>query len=786
MPRLPDFMPRQGVISDNPQGVAINPNAFGSDYEAAANVGGTIAGIGLQLAEKRKQAEDHDYAFNQSLEDARAIQDYSQQLRLKMPGDYKGYTEAVTKYANDRYEQNQKSAPSDSARRFYEQYSGPIVNRSIMDASAEEFKQKAINYQSNLLNGRQKSSDTLISNPNPQLAYQLVDTHSAQIKNAAGTIIDQQQASKYDFETKQHLANSLLDGLYSGALESGKGVWDSFARQGLSIIDGNDRDSQLRPSSERISNYLNPSQKAELRDKFARLIETRNKEDLTELHRMMNDNLTAALNGKSPDPALFPALDKALTNKATTPQEDIRYRTHLDAAQYVGGKIQEAATTPVARWTALRDSIPVRVEKAKADAALANNDLVAAQGPNFLASESQQLKNTFDAALNQYARELNHDPMAYAMNYDPVTKSMMKAAGNDPAKFQDAVNRAKSFQISMGVNPYNVRTISKEQSAQFGHVLNDPATSGDETAKFLMSQRQLYGDMITEVIQDAKVDKNLDLPLEAALQTRDPISMGNAINTIKFQKDMDESFKKTFQKDAKDITERIHEEVGSLITPYRQGVLQSSDMGTADRNLNDLHNMVLARATREKTRFPNMSEKDAAAAGMKFITDTYHLVQSNNTLAMVSRSTVQDPSLIKAYLDGHMSDVAFDRMNLQMPKGKNFSKLAPEDQKTMYYETLKKTGYWASDRVGGMALVYVDPDPMVGAQFAYDKNGNKIHVDFRNVPKDDMTMYWLQHNSRGFFGKLLDPNVDPAQYPTLKPNPTPSAVPDFIPKGRER
>jgi hypothetical protein len=365
MVQMPEYQQKSEIYPQNPPGLDINPNNFGGSAAAVGRIAEASTDFAFTLLEKRKQAADQDYAFTNAMKDHRDLEEYKQQLQLQMPSDYEGYTDSVNKWIQDRYEQNQKAAPSQSAKELYQRQASPFLEKGLIEASHTEFQERAKSYVSNIHDDIDQTARLLMTTPSTPFALDSISQFKERFAQAKGKIINGDTEEELNDRAKNFLGKAVLDGLYAKGLENPKGS-KAFFQQGLDILNGvvkADKGQGMEFTRNPLVDGLLPHEKAAYLDKFARAMRDQKKSNLEELHRRFADDIAQTTMGGPSSPTLFKDIDAAAANGDITPEQRVRMYAEHNIADTSRTTIEQMKTTAPSAWMGLAQSNEARVDQ---------------------------------------------------------------------------------------------------------------------------------------------------------------------------------------------------------------------------------------------------------------------------------------------------------------------------------------------------------------------------------------------------------------------------------------
>jgi hypothetical protein len=748
MPKIPEFQQRSEILPQNPPGVDINPNAFGASAAAVGRLAGVASDFAMDLLEKRKQAQDTDYAFTRAQNDQIDYEKFSQDLRLKMPRDYAGYTEAVNEWVQDRYQQNQKDAPSETAKQLYQRHAGPFMEKGLVEASHVEFKNRAEAHVKNFQDDIDRSARLLETTPRSDMALEMLSTFDERAKAATGKIVDAETAKLMNDRAKNYLAKGVLDGLYAKGLENPK-AGRQFFQQGMDLLNGTttiNRGAEITRNP--LGDGLLPHEKSTYLDKFARAMRENKKTNLEELDRRFRDDIAQVSMGGQMSPTLFKDIDAETAAGNISPEKRVRMYTEHNIADATRSTIEQMKTASHTEWESIIAGHTARVDQISRDFAAKDPSLVAAAEPGFMAAEKKGELARIAAAGQQMLREQATDPAGYVIrNFrDAELKSRM-AAGTDPSATQDYIQTQLVRQAQLGIPAQNQRVTTKSEASQLA--LNLGGVSNEQAAaqQFSMLESK-YGryfpNVFSELVEDNKTDAKL-AKYWVASYVNDPYArqriLSNVINSSEIDKAFDAKFSPA---DRKNLSEAVR----AAADPIVSSVSQQSGGGGSLAKANAMNEVVEKEA--KKLMLTNgLSSEEAAQKAATVLTGHYGNIQranSNVTYPRAIGGQPVNPVLLEAFMESHLRADAFAELGVAVP---------PNAKADEFYGQVERTAKWFQNSAGDGIRLEVQ-NPVDGRRSpVLRKDGSAIEYKFLDVTQkaDQRT---LNQAAKGSLRKWLE------------------------------
>jgi hypothetical protein len=747
MPQIPDFAPRTGLIPDAPPGADLgNPGSFGAVGDAVEKFGAGAANIGLDLLEKRKQAQDHDYAFTQALQDQRDFAAYSDELKKKMPQDFQGYTQSLNQWISSRYEENQKNAPSNTSKEIYQSMSGSFFNKEIVEATGLESQQRALSYKKNLEDQIDKNSSLLVQIPDQPTAYDLLDTANTAIDAQKGKSINSALADVLKDRNRNLTAKGLLDGLYAKGLGADPLIAKQKLQQGIDILQGNEQGTNPKKgdglgltinSRDLLVDGLLPHERSEYLDKFTKALNSQTAVDLTELKRRMRDDIAAQSQGLPFDPTLVKDLSAAVQSGNMTNDQRVRFVDDQNSA-YVTGKIVEAAkTSPRSQWDSLWGSFNNKRDQAIQTFIAKDPTLDGATKPNFNMESRVSFNDSIPAELLKVKKAQEEDAAQYVLGSHPGTLDLYnKSRQGNPADIKAYIDTSLARQNYLEIPKDKQRVITKTDAKAVADNLGqmDP----NQVANNFSTYEKLYGPHFSDVMNQVAADQNDEKfnKLWVAHFVTDQTARTKMIANVINAKEIDKAFKGQYtEEDNKALDTAVRDTGNSVVNAFAQKGSEGGYLGQA----NAIRDMIILDAKKRMTTANgSVTPEDAVQQAMGVVNSTFGTsttANSNNVYPHTQNGTMILPQVLDAYKLSHMQPEALSTMNLSTPLPGYYDKgLSQDDIKTRFYKDIGQYGYWQTNGTNDGMILKVDL-PRAGKVTVQDANGHPIEVKYVDIMK---------------------------------------------------
>jgi hypothetical protein len=723
MPKITDFEgPRPGIISTAVSPLDINPNAYGGPEQAANQIGQTIADVGQMLLQKRKDAEDRDFAFTRSLEDARAVEAYQQELRLKIPEDGAGYSEAIQKFINDRYTKNQKEAPSETSKQLYQARSGELLNRQIIEARGFEFTQKAKAYVTNIHKEIDFTASTMINTPSVPMAQEAMQATEQHINESVGKTIDQATANMLKDRNRGDVAKGLLQGLYNKGLAA-TNIKEArvFFQEGLDLLRGvsvgvgkKGNEGLDSISSFDITYGLKPEERETLQKAFINKLKERHTENLQELNARVRDTISSQVQGKRSDATNVMRDMWGEVAAGNVPLEQaVRTQDEMNMSEATGQLAIELRSTPRSQWDATEASLQKKVDAITARSAQLHPEMASVSAPGFNQAARDRYQSSIIPGIREAIKqEQNADPADFVNKSDPKVASLYQLAqSGKPADMQRYVEANLRRQEYLEID--KPRILTNEHKAMFAAQLS--TRDATELANNFSAMEQAWGPYFSRVFSESVADKNspVDDRMWVASYFQGP-ARGIILKQIINSKNIDTAFATKYPDIKPDeLTQEINAQAADMIDAIRMADADGGSLAKAEAIRRSLELMAKSQAV---TTTANVSPKDAVQRAVGVLRSHFDTIQAADSSVILPKFVNQrrmNPQIVEAWMVAHKRADGLAELNPWVPPGVD---------KQRYYQVLQKNAFWVMSPAGD-ALRLEWTNPATGKREAVTTDG---------------------------------------------------------------
>lgn len=744
--KLPDLQVPVGG-TDVGQAPYTNPGRYGSEGAAISGVGGDIANFAFNLMEKRKQASDADFAMNNAMKDTRDLAAYQDQLELKMPRSYAGFSDSVNQWINDRYQQNQENAPTETAKQLYQNHAGPVFNSAIIEARAKEYKNRALDMKQNLADNVDLNSNQIIQSASEDLTRQLITQGSQAIDNQhqSGVITAQQT-----YDLKQYNGHSgtmaLLDSYHQKGNGADPKVAKVFFQKALDLLQGKATGSfedGMDLSRDDLRKNLGPKELAAQIERFQNALDVNAKVNLNELESRTKDTIANAMEGRPADVTVFKDWNEVAKNDSDKMPYVIRHYTQYLAADAVGKARPELTQSSPSEWDAIIKKHDDKIDSVVEANAKANPDVVALGKPGFAGGVRIAEQQYMEGAKAQIMQARDKDPAQFTLDAFPGLKTLHdQAASGDPAATSQYLTRLKAMQDHLGFAPTNQRLITKAESNSWAIRLNG-ANPEQVNNNFSMFLKQ-YGKDAPTVVNNMVKDGNVDPKIWSMSYIDDQYQRQRAFGTFINGKASDEAFSRMYSPtDKKDL----HEEVASQTADIYSAFAKTSAMGGGTEQANAITDLIEGEAKNQMIQ-GNKDPKLAVQSARKIFDANWAIVNSSNSTVPVPRVIGGRPvslPLVEAFMYSHMQGG-------EATASLGADPIPGEDGKYLGYN-IAKFGQWVpSPAKDGLRLNIKLSDGRIQPVL---KNGAPLEFKYRDIV-DNADKYTLDQVGKGSLRRTLE------------------------------
>lgn len=565
MPQLPDRQRSGFLQTEVPR--QTNPIMdAGAQFDALSKLGGTISNIALDFQDKRNKADEQQFLTNKDTEDLLATKKFMQEQRLNTPEDGAGYTDAVTKFTQDRLAKNIEEAPSESAKLRYQQSAGNFFTRSIIDASAYEQEKKITKMDADMTKNVNAYSSTQIDIPNPIEAQEQMKKFDVAYDGHVGTVYDQATASKLKDQARKTISESTLKGLYN----NGK------YKDGLALL----RDGKDGTQSD-FSKALTPKEKDQYVDQFMKRMALDKEMKSSSISKNVSDMTARAIYKLDVPNSSFENMlgTLAAANRAGVISKDVyaEKRDDILSAQKISQTINSMKDQPINALLASKNS----VDKMLRDLTPPGQDPI-----TFNAGKKLQFEDRYKKAIDALIETRESDGVEASFRFDKKIEEKMKIGAKDPAAFQEAIDMSFKAQAALGIRADKIRVTTDAQIGEMAEVINRASTNVDVSVR-LRDYEKKFGKHFIKALTEASSDeKKAILPEYIAVANlanpkdredlvaliRDPDA------EIKFQANKRGITSEDIKAASSEVLEPMVKAMGAVPPNFGKGFLQASQL----------------------------------------------------------------------------------------------------------------------------------------------------------------------------------------------------------------
>jgi len=714
MPRIPVKQTgfRKHQVADN----RIGSDGAGMVNSAIAKAAGQVTDFTIDIMKKRKRANDTDYAFKSYMSDFAETSRFEQDLKQEEGANPETYALKMREFTDERMKAGVKAAPSDEAKTMYEQRALPLFTKSQIDAENYQNTEKAKYFFESKQQTVDASANALLDNPNYVKARDL----QIQLKEDFETDVDvfgETVAKEALTRNNNKLAMGVLDGL------------EAQGRYGEAIALLKDNEAEGK-----ITNDLEPKQKAQLLKRYNRGLESKKNEGNAEVRRQTSDAFAAALNGNL-DHTSIGALEAKIDTSGFKPEEKKRLQDAVKIAKTISPVFNEMSQQPVSEWKSPKDivgSLPGNfneAQRSRAGAAIAQ----------------QQMR---------HMKSRESDGAQYILdNYPGVAKQQEALDG------EALVDSTMMKQKELGVR--NIRPIPKSRINFFVQSVENATPEDAALALEQVSQKfgKHSGAVISQMVADGKMKS--DYLLVAGLPN--PASRANIIDNIRREPEFDEIIKNN--QEYKSQKSNLPTEMASNSEFMRlSGALRASDPSRS-AFVAGISNQVNIEAKKLISTGENASNAVEKAVATVF-ENNYYVVDSGPVSSVIPRAVndgdngyvKMDEDVIDTFVESHSESDYFSQADIPIPADyKNlFVDKSTAEITEMFHDDLEKNSFWdlGSDQ---RSMILKTRSSATGRIVAV-QDSNKESIRFDLVDMHNTPDIFQAEASRGFFDKLFKRN----------------------------
>lgn len=419
-------------------GADIQFQQFGAQYKALNQTGEGIENLGLALMTKRKEANDANYAFNQSFKYAQDYQKESENFMQNSPLGMDGYSANMSKFSTDYYDQVMKDAPSDDARRIFDQYGRRTMMDNAIGADKFEFTEKAKKQQADVATNSDDLNKSLMAHPDYTTFSDRLNILKGQINSGVGTAYESQEQANAD--TKK-ASNGAAVGLMEGLISQGR------YGEGLMVLKDGSPVEQAMDAKEK-AHYLEHLKGLTKQDDDTRTS--------TALGKLDNVIYQATHGGKIDANYAADAAATIQRSKNMDPFKKSEALDSLHTALTVANDSSRLGTLPQSEWNKLPSANP-------SDA-------------GFNAAKRGKIQAAFQSAKDGMVQNYKDDAVGTVLNNDEVLRNQATIAmgGDRPDVTQDYLGKIVARQKYLQVD--DPKILSNSQAKDLGDKINKAPT----------------------------------------------------------------------------------------------------------------------------------------------------------------------------------------------------------------------------------------------------------------------------------------------------------------------
>lgn len=811
MPRIPTFTDRPSMIPEAPPGVDINPGAFSRVQDSLANAGATAAGIGIDLMDKRKKAQDEDYVFQKEREDARSLAKFMADEQLKRDNTgYDGFSTSVQQFVEERYQKNQEDAPSETARREYMNRAGRLFTAELVNANGIEHTKKV----EAKMTAFSKNAD---SDAQLQLTYggkfdsamDAIESAHKSIDAQKGVLFSPKQAEEQKKAYGNRVAQSFFDGLYnSGRLEEGyaylmgagsgakkfvgheaasaqrkeysvdeaeKMGWISKEEATKARAEHKDKISfaeatlvqsdegmDLSPVKD-ISKMLSPDQREKEIQRFKKAMKTKAKVDMQEIHAMINDEQAGILLHGRESPAVPQVLKQLVDAKVISNDKRVRLMDERVSAGAAHLVMTDAATSPRSQWEPTIKGLAQLRQKRALQELEADPSLKNVADPNYNLVNRYGYEVKARAALEKLKKAQDDDPAKYVRDYFPTLRSQLAQAGNDPVKTQRAVDRLLTVQKHLEIPEQRILT----NDELYQHEAAFKSGNAQQVANQVSFLQQKYGKHYNRVIGELIANKSMPAGYQMIANLQNPedrVRMADAL------KNGHETLKMLRENTDEQTMRQLDAAVVKQTDDMRASVLGSDRTGTASKFVNDVQTSVKVEAAKILMKNKGMKPEDAVAEAYSIWGNTYTTMNSGRSRVAVPRILGPGPDgkpmftndkIVTKFMEAYSRPENLSKLNIALPKATpaDIVRKIPDDKRReMLLDDLSRNGRWkVTDDQTGLQLMWDRGGKTSQTIEVKNTKGEKVIVPLRDIHlhTDDATLREIE-GGKGIMEKVGD------------------------------
>ena len=684
----------------------------GREYDALTELGGAFAKLGIQLQEKRTQAETEDYAFNRAQDDHVEISDYAAQLKLDTKPGTKEYSTQLKQYLDDRFQKNLEDAPTNEARKAYQEKAGHIYSNNLVEGEVFENKRNVEAYQQNTLEKVDLLSQEFENNPRYDTYKARIDEIKNHVDNQVGSLYDEESATKLKEKLEFKTSLGIMNGIHAKGQSS----------EGLKLLgmEYDKKNRALKPidgyQESDISKGLGPDQKAIWLDRFDHTIKSDHEITKQEVNNDVTDMVHDFVKKGVVDMDKYHATMFKIQESGIRGPEAAKLRSTLEAGLAAGREIEKLDRLPIDQVLKFESKISTTGFNSS------TKDAIATQVENY---KDLLIKNA------------QSDSHQYILDQNPKIKLLdEKAKSLRQDDVQALVNATKAAQSAMNFSPRDQRVSSKETTQRYADLIT-AAPNATVAAQTMAQIEKAYGADAPAIFRDMEKDNRFDANGGAylvAAHVDDLNSKKVMIENIKNGKAVNLDYKTSFGDDSR---KAILNYTNNKMMAVDSALYKSDPSGAQSAFSNGLKYQVMTEAQKIMLG-SHTTEQDAVDKAYSNIVDKNFVpVTSERSTFLLPRMSNGQPvnqANVETYVRAHSSVEGFDSLNLQTPASykAKFPNSSDSELKSLYYNKLEQRNRWKMTPTG-TGIMLIDEEPNNGNIPVLEKSKKVIQKSFKEI-----------------------------------------------------
>lgn len=772
MPIIPTYQDRRGVQAEQAPVADINPERYGSNYRALANLGEGMSGFGNQLMTVRKRADDIDASSNAYMNLSKSWQDtvdakknefgkLNEDGTVDITND-RGYADHLHKVGEEKAMEIAKALPSGDAQKMFMQRANGML---VSGYSVNSNYQNITIAQTQLLNSDNRVKETILraaNQPDPTgsalkiAAAELATEYSLGSSKTA----DGLSASYSAIQAREHYVSSMnnmikayaqgfddpvagLAWLTSLQYEKGKNKDKSgyTVDERGNTVDRNGKivqldnaqklergvvfdDLSINGGNGRLSDFISQDEYRIIKSRFESQIDSNKGIARDEANRVFGENVARINNGQSL--ADYSAMRGSLQVLMQTEPEPVWRRK---AMQMIGSVAlseanKEIANAPLGSEKKFREMVISQFNAAYDESGLPQN-----QKATYAAQHMIDIDKNISEWVKKAESEYRNDPVKYRndhnignskkMNF--LAKSSNNGNSDNPGINKQYDDALIAYQKYKGSKPENYKLMTNADAASIANKIQrmDPDKAGAE----MLRLQKAWGDNAGIKFNQLTGQKN-GLPEEylGSLTIGSEDYADAAIENLRNPKGANDLLAGN-----KEAIKYIDHNMPNKIAAYFES--KGFARGQIAKNSKTVSGIQKTLAHEAKVRVAGGEEPEEAMDIVvnKYIGESYGNINGAVVPNRIGRSVVH-PQFIKREMD-YKSTEDYIRDNVRGVSPDWAEKIANDDGMLE----------WRSDKNLTRGTLFIKSpilssmkarDPFVPAE---DKKGNKITVDYAIV-----------------------------------------------------